>query len=167
VVDKGQFRKVTKVINGGASRRESVFNALKEVPVSAKIVAIHDGVRPLVQPADIDRVMKEANKHQAAILAVPAKVTVKQVEGGVIVKTLERDKIWLAQTPQAFEYELIMSAHEKFSGDNSNNFTDDSLLVEKMGISVKVIEPSSANIKLTTAEDLAYIESVLRKRIND
>jgi 2-C-methyl-D-erythritol 4-phosphate cytidylyltransferase len=168
VIDKSKFRKVSKIVNGGASRRESVFNALKEVPVSAKIVAIHDGVRPLVQPIDIDRVVETASKNQAAMLAVPAKDTVKQVEGDVIVKTLERDEIWLAQTPQAFEYNLILKAHQEIAENrNADSITDDSLLVEKIGIGVKVIEPRSSNIKVTTLEDLAYVESVLRMRIDD
>jgi len=168
VIDKYKFKKVYKIVIGGASRRESVLNALKVVPKSAKIVAIHDGVRPLVHAEDINRVVEAANRHQAATLAVPVKDTVKQVDGDVIVKTLERDEIWLAQTPQAFEYKLILKAHEEFAAKGEgNSATDDAMLVENKGIKVKVIEPSSNNIKVTTPEDLAFVESVLRKRISD
>ncbi len=166
VFDKYKFMKVSKVVTGGENRQISVFNALKSLPGSTKIVAIHDGVRPLILPEDINRVVATAVKHKAAIMAVPVKETVKQVEGDVIVKTLERDKIWLAQTPQAFEYKLIQQAHDKFSGDDSNAVTDDSLLVEKMGIPVKVIVPSGPNTKVTTPEDMNYVETILRMRSN-
>ena len=166
VIDKYKFMKVSKVVTGGENRQISVFNALKSLPGSTKIVAIHDGVRPLILSVDIDRVVATASEHKAAMMAVPVKETVKHVESSVIVKTLERDKIWLAQTPQAFEYNLIRDVHEKCGGDDSNSITDDSFLVEKMGIPVRVIEPSGPNTKVTTPEDMAYVETVLRMRSN-
>jgi len=168
VIDPFKFSKVCKIVSGGKNRQESVYNALKSLPKSAKVVAIHDGVRPLVQPGDIDSVVVSAAKYKAAILAVPARETVKEVDGDSIATTLPREKIWLAQTPQAFEYELILNAHEKsvVSG-YSDCVTDDSLLVEEEGVSVRVIEPSSVNIKVTTLEDMSYVELVLRKGQND
>ena len=166
IIDKYKIMKVSKVITGGESRKDSVYNALKSLPALTKIVAIHDGARPLILSADIDKVVTAADKHQAAIIAVPVKETVKHIEGDLIVKTLERDKIWLAQTPQAFGYDLIRRAHEKFNGDDSKSITDDSLLVEKMGISVRVVEPSGPNTKVTTPEDMNYVETILRMRSN-
>jgi len=167
VIECCKLRKVSKVVTGGKSRQISVFNALKFLPATTKIVAIHDGVRPLVLPGDIDKVVEAAISHKAALIAVPVKETVKQVDGGLINRTLERDKIWLAQTPQAFEYKLIREAHEQCRGDDSTSVTDDSLLVEQMGIQVRVIEPSGPNTKVTTPEDMAYIETILRMRSND
>ncbi len=166
VIDKFKIMKVSKVVTGGESRKVSVHNALKSLPATTQMVAIHDGVRPLVLPIDIDKVVDSAIRHRAAMLAVRAKETVKQVENETIIKTLERDKIWLAQTPQAFEFNLIMEAHEKYNSDDSNTVTDDSSLVEKMGIKVKVIEPSAPNPKVTTPEDLAYVETIFKKRAN-
>ncbi|MGH8015270.1 MAG: IspD/TarI family cytidylyltransferase, partial [Candidatus Zixiibacteriota bacterium] len=163
VIDPYKFQKVSKVVAGGASRQESVLNALKSLSVSTSIVAIHDGVRALVRPSDIDRVVESATKHKAAILAVPVNETVKEVEGDAITRTILRDKIWLAQTPQAFEFKLILDAHQKSSNrGNSDAITDDSILIEQCGIKVKVIEPSSSNTKVTTPEDLAFVESVLK-----
>ncbi len=166
VIDKSKFMKVSKVVIGGESRKVSVLNALSALPNSSEIVSIHDGVRPLILPIDIDRVIKAAKREKAAIIATQSRETVKQVAGDAVIRTLERDKIWLAQTPQAFEYNVIREAHEKFRGNDANAITDDSLLVEMMGINVKVIEPSGPNIKVTTPEDMAYVEAVLRMRSN-
>lgn len=168
VIETHKFKKVAKIVGGGRSRRESVYNALKALPSSTKTVAIHDGVRPLVEPEDIDKVIEAAHKFRAAILAVPVRDTVKEVDGNAIVKTLQRDKIWLAQTPQAFDYKVIFEAHQESADkDNSEDVIDDAILVERKGIMVKVIEASSANIKVTALEDLAIVEIILRKRIYD
>lgn len=167
VIDRHKFMKVSKIIIGGESRKVSVLNAINALPASTKIVAIHDGVRPLILPADIDRVIAVAKRAKAAIIATQSRETVKQVEGDSIIRTLERDKIWLAQTPQAFEFNVLREAHEKFRGDDTNAFTDDSSLVEKLGVNVNVIEPSGPNIKVTTPEDMAYVETVLQMRSND
>lgn len=165
VIEKYNFRKVTQVVIGGQSRKDSVYNALKRISAPAGIVAIHDGARLLVEPKDIDRVVECARKNKAAMLAIPATDTVKQVVKNIIVKTLPRGEIWLAQTPQAFEFELIKKAHENFRG-KSEDITDDASLLEYAGTKVKVIEPRSPNPKVTTPEDLAFVESILRKRTN-
>ena len=168
VINPFKLGKVGKVINGGGTRRESVFNGLKALPSTADVVAIHDGVRPLVKPDDIDRVVALAGKHKAAMLAVPVKDTVKQVENGIIVDTLVRENIWLAQTPQAFDYHLIFEAHQEFALTSDTAFaSDDSILIEKMGIKVRVVEPSASNIKVTTPEDLAFVESILGGYLHD
>lgn len=164
VIDPYNFMKVDKVVMGGKNRAESVMNGLKALPDSTEIVAIHDGVRPLVQSEDINKVLELAQKDRAAILATQSKDTVKEVGGVDIKKTLIRSNIWLAQTPQAFDYKLILEAHRKSA--NSNSITDDAQLVEQMGIDVKVIEPSACNLKVTTPEDLLMVKSILEQRAN-
>ena len=162
IIDPYGFHKVVKVLDGGQSRQESVLKGLEALPESTKVVAIHDGVRALVSPDDIDKVVSLASTERAAMLALPAADTVKKVKNHSIVETLDRNQIWLAQTPQAFEYELILDAHRKFAENPKGTIaTDDASLVEALGVGVKVVEPSSMNLKVTTAEDLKYVEIVL------
>lgn len=167
IIDPFGFNKVVKVVSGGDSRQESVLKGLEALPESTKVVAIHDGVRALVAPGDIDKVVKLALAEKAAMLALPATDTLKKVKNQEVVETLERNQIWLAQTPQAFEYQLILKAHRKFA-DNPKGaiVTDDASLVEALGIKVKVVKPSSLNLKITTAEDMNYAETVLGAREN-
>lgn len=164
VVDPCRFHKVAKVVSGGDTRQESVYNGLKALPESAGLVAIHDGVRPLVNSEDIDKVVHLAEENSAAILAVPVSDTVKKVKGARIETTLNREEIWLAQTPQVFEYNLIFEAHRKLAEGKpgSKAPTDDAGLVEQMGVKVTIVEPSSLNLKVTTPDDLSYVESVLQ-----
>ena len=162
IIDPYSFGKVVKVVGGGENRRESVLRGLEALPESTKVVAIHDGVRALVAPDDIDKVVNLALAEKAAMLALPATDTVKKVKSHSIVETLDRSQIWLAQTPQAFEYKLILEAHRRFAENPKGTIaTDDASLVEAMGVGVKVVEPSSINLKVTTAADLKYVEIVL------
>jgi len=162
IIDPFGFHKVVKVVGGGRSRQESVLKGLESLPESTKVVAIHDGVRALVSPDDIDKVVNLASTERAVILAAPATDTVKKVKNHSIVETLDRKQIWLAQTPQAFEYELILDAHRKFAGNPKGTIaTDDASLVEALGVGVKVVEPSSMNLKVSTVADLKYVEIVL------
>ena len=167
IIDPYSFGKVVKVVGGGESRRESVLIGLEALPESTKVVAIHDGVRALVAPDDIDKVVSLALAEKAAMLALPATDTLKKVKNYSIVETLDRSQIWLAQTPQAFEYELILKAHRKFADNPKGTIvTDDASLVEALGIKVKVVKPSSLNLKITTAEDMNYAETLLRSKEN-
>ena len=162
IIDPYSFEKVVKVVGGGESRQESVLKGLEALPESTKVVAIHDGVRALVAPDDIDKVVNMALAEKAAMLALPATDTLKKVKSHSIVETLDRNEIWLAQTPQAFEYELILDAHRRFALNPKGTIaTDDAGLVEALGIKVKVVEPSSINLKVTTAADLKYVGIVL------
>lgn len=165
VVDPFDFKKVRKVVAGGGVRRESVLRGLEALPKATELVAIHDGARPLVSPDDINRVTAVAAADKAAILAIRATDTVKRVRDSHVISTLERDSLYLAQTPQVFHYDLIMEAHREAAqqgGDDS--ITDDASLIEKRGHKVKTVEPSSANFKITTAEDLILAEAILRER---
>lgn len=160
IVDQYGFKKVRKVICGGDARQDSVWAGLKACPNNTSIVVIHDGVRPLISPDKISEAIKICQKKNAVVLAVPVKETIKRVEHGNIITTLNRDKIWLTQTPQTFEYKLIWDAYKKAEEDNFVG-TDDSALVERLGYEVTILEGDYKNIKITTAEDLTIAEKLL------
>lgn len=162
IVDKYSFRKIKKVVCGGRERQDSVYLGLKACPHSTSIVAIHDGVRPLISPEKISESIKLCQQKKAVILAVPPKETIKRAEDGLVITTLDRKKLWLVQTPQVFEYKLILDAFEKAREDDFTG-TDDSILVERLGHAVAVLEGEYENIKITTAEDLAIAERFLNK----
>lgn len=157
--------KTCHVIAGGDSRQASVYQgllAVEETGMSGGIVAIHDGVRPLVKPDQVESCILIARTTGACILAVPAQDTLKQIKKGtaVIAGTLPRKEIWFAQTPQAFRYDIIRNAHERAIEDRVAG-TDDAMLVERIGIPVSVAPGSRNNIKITTREDLALAEALL------
>ena len=155
--------KVTAVIAGGTERQDSVANALMQVRDVHGIVLVHDGVRPFVSGELIGRVVAAADQHGAAAAGVPVRDTVKSVStSGEVVKTVEREGLWLTQTPQAFRGQLIRAAYEKAAQDGFSG-TDDSSLVERMGVSVRMIPGDHDNIKLTTPEDLALGAIILRR----
>jgi 2-C-methyl-D-erythritol 4-phosphate cytidylyltransferase len=146
---------------GGERRQDSVFNGLKEVNPSCRIVVIHDGVRPFVQNDQITACIDGARQFGACILGVPAYETLKQVDpSDHIIRTLKRDDVWLAQTPQAFGHELIRKAHDRARIENYTA-TDDASLVEKLGATVKIVKGSRRNIKITDKEDLEMARWVL------
>lgn len=162
IVEPLGFRKVRTVVPGGNSRQQSVFSGLKALSSQTQKVIIHDAVRPLVADPIIMRVLDAAKKTGAAITAVPAKDTVKEVESGDVVGTLDRRLIWLAQTPQCFSYNVIMEAHRQAASENFEA-TDDAALVEKYGYKVMVAVGSYANIKVTSPEDIPLLEYFLRQ----
>ncbi len=161
IVDKYGFKKIKKSVGGGKERQDSVYLGLKSCPNSTSIVVIHDGVRPFISPQKISESVKLCEERKAVILAVPAKETIKRVEAGSVITTLDREKLWLVQTPQVFEYELILEAHEKAKEDHFIGM-DDSILVERLGYEVGVLEGDYQNIKITTSEDLAMAERILQ-----
>lgn len=162
IVEPLGFRKVRTVVPGGNSRQQSVFSGLKALSSHTEKVIIHDAVRPLVADPIIRRVLDAAKKTGAAITAVPAKDTVKEVESGDVVGTLDRRLIWLAQTPQCFSYNVIMEVHRQAASENFEA-TDDAALVEKYGYKVMVAVGSYANIKVTSPEDIPLLEYFLRQ----
>lgn len=162
VVDPYGFHKVTRIVPGGEVRRESVLKGLERLPLSTQLVAIHDGARPLVQPADIDAVVATAASERAAMLAAKVTDTVKRVKEGYIMGTLERDSLYLAQTPQVFQYDIIMKAHREAAA-NGLDVTDDAALVEKSGFKVKIVEPTRPNLKVTCRDDLIAAEAYLKE----
>ncbi len=162
VVDAFGFRKVSKIIIGGKSRQESVYRGLKALPISTQFVAIHDGARVLIQPEDINTVVEIAQKEKAAIIASKATDTLKRSKDNFIISTVDRSDIYYAQTPQVFQYDLIVEAHAQAIENNKIDFTDDASLIEQSGFKVKLVEPKGLNLKVTTAEDLQIVEALLK-----
>jgi 2-C-methyl-D-erythritol 4-phosphate cytidylyltransferase len=152
---------ITKVAAGGAARQQSVLAGLEAVADDLDLVLIHDAVRPLVTTDVVRRVAEAAARSGAAIAAVPATETVKEVEpSGRIVATPPRERLWLARTPQGFRKELILRAH-RAARDEGFCGTDDAQLVERLGHEAVVVEDRRDNLKITTAEDLALAEAIL------
>lgn len=158
-----RFPKVDKVVFGGEKRQDSVFKGLKAVRADTEIVVIHDGSRPFVTAEQIDRSIDVCREVRAVVTAVPVKETVKSVANRLVERTLDRSRLWLAQTPQTFYFPLIYDAHKKAQQDG-DYATDDAALVERLGIEVAVVEGSYQNIKITTPEDLAVAQVILARR---
>jgi 2-C-methyl-D-erythritol 4-phosphate cytidylyltransferase len=162
VVNPYSFGKVTQIVPGGETRCASVRKGLDALPRTTRLVAIHDGVRPLVRPSDINRVVAGAAENRAAILGQKATDTVKRVESGLVLATMERERMYLAETPQAFQFDLICEAHARAT-EKQLAATDDSALVEMMGFKVVLVESSAPNPKLTGAADFDFIEMMLMR----
>ena len=138
-------------VSAGETRQKSVYNALLACS-NPKIVLIHDGARPFIEKKAIKKIIALTKKEKAVIAGTMAIDTIKQIENGKIIKTIDRKKIFQAQTPQAFDFKLIKKIHEAFK--NETNFTDDSSMAEKFGIKPTIFETSINNKKITTKEDL-------------
>jgi 2-C-methyl-D-erythritol 4-phosphate cytidylyltransferase len=165
----GKFgvRKLARVVPGGATRADSVKRGLMAIrSATAEIVVVHDGVRPFVTVEEIDATIAAAKSDGAAILVAPVTDTIKQVGDGAVVKTLDRGTLRRALTPQCFRYELLREAYQK-ADVNDPSLTDESALVEQLGKRVRIVEGSARNIKITTAEDLAIAEVLLKTRITE
>ncbi len=159
---KRGLRKLARVVPGGATRADSVKRGLQAVrAATAEIVAVHDGVRPFVTVEEIDNTVEAARRDGAAILATPATDTIKLVDGKTIVKTLDRGNLRRALTPQCFRYDLLRRAYEQVDVADPS-LTDDSLLVERLGHNVTIVEGSARNIKITTPHDLLLAQSLLQ-----
>ena len=140
------------IVPGGKRRCDSVYMGLQEV--ESKYVLIHDGVRPYLSKTDLEKLKKSIAKNEGAILAHSAVETVKCVEKGTVKRTINRDKIYCAMTPQAFKTDLIKKAYDKV---DLNDTTDDASIFEKANYKVRIVEGSRKNIKLTNKEDFENI----------
>lgn len=154
--------KLMAIVEGGQSRQESVANGLAAAGEPG-IALVHDAARPLVTPSLIDRVCDIPGGFDGVIPCVPVTDTVKQVEGGLVVATLDRDRLAAAQTPQAFRFEALKQAHEAAAADRFRG-TDDASLVERAGGRVAVVEGSRDNIKVTYPEDVERARALLEGR---
>lgn len=146
--------RVLEVVAGGAERQESVWRALQAAPADAALVVVHDAVRPFIDPALVEAVIAAAARTGAATCALPARETVKRVRDGLVEATLDREGLWLVQTPQAFRRDLLREAHVRARRDGFTG-TDDAVLVERLGAAVAVVPGLRQNVKITTPEDLA------------
>ena len=160
---KGSVRNLD-VVEGGQERQDSIYNALSKISEDIDLIAVHDAVRPFISEVLIKECYESATRFGGAIIAVPAKDTVKKVGGDYIIQnTPDRSELWQAQTPQIFQKDLLKKAydsaiHEKFTG------TDDASLVERIGGSVKVVEGDRRNLKITYPIDLKVAELILDER---
>ncbi len=138
-----------RIIEGGQTRQESVFNGLKVC--DCDYVLIHDGARPMISVELINSAIEMVKEKKALTVATKTIDTIKEVEDGKIVRTVDRSKLYNTQTPQAFEFKLIKQAHEKLAGQN---FTDDAGMLEELGQTVYILNGSYKNIKITTQSDI-------------
>ena len=166
--EDAKLPKPYELVEGGATRRESVYNALKTLPLEASLVAVHDAARPLIAPELVDSAISFLEKDSAlgVMVALPVHDTVKRVDHtGTVLETLDRSVLWRAQTPQVFWTEILLKAHRKASPEAP--VTDDVQLLELCGLSpVKIIQGSAENIKITLPCDLEMAESLLASRKN-
>ncbi len=163
--EKYKFKKVTAVVPGGANRQESVWLGFMQINDKSDFVAIHDGARCLITSEMIEKVCREAYIHKAATAATRVVDSVKQTKSGSFIEgSLERDHIWLAQTPQVFDSNLYRAA--AYTAKEANFFgTDDCSLVERIDFkAIRLVECGRENIKLTTPEDIVFAEALLAVR---
>ncbi len=155
--------KVKKIVAGGKRRQDSVYNGLCQTDAGAGIVLIHDVVRPLVRQEHVEAVINKAKECNAAILAAPMKATVKEAGSDMLIRrTIPRNVLWMAQTPQGFERNLILKVFSQLK-DTEREFTDDAEMAEKAGYPVSIVPGIDENIKITTPEDLRLAEALLAR----
>ncbi len=161
ILDKYNFRNI-KIAYGGKERQDSVYNGLKLLDEKCDTVLIHDGARPFISDKIIDNCIEKAKEHKAIVVGVPVKDTIKVIDNDKnIVDTPNRSVLWAVQTPQTFDYNILIDAY-KDAFKNGFYGTDDAMLVERVGYKVKVVEGSYNNIKITTQEDLNVGSQILR-----
>lgn len=157
-----QMDKVRMVVAGGQSRQESVALGLNALPKGVELAAVHDGARPLITDAVIDRTVRAANSYGAAAPAVPVKDTIKVVRGGLVTDTPDRASLQAVQTPQVFDFDLLRGALKK-AAEDAAAVTDDCSAVERLGMVVKIVEGDERNLKVTTPMDLKIAEMLLEE----
>jgi 2-C-methyl-D-erythritol 4-phosphate cytidylyltransferase len=162
LADKFGLSKIVRVAPGGETRAQSVRNGLAAIE-QAEVVAVHDAVRPLVTAEEIDRVVKVAAESGAAILVAPVSETIKEISGSRVTKTVARARLRRALTPQAFQFDILKRAYYELEELESAglDITDDSFLVERLGVAVTIVEGSARNIKITNQEDLVIAQALL------
>lgn len=165
IVEKYALTKVTDVVSGGKERYDSVWNGLQRAGREG-YVYIHDGARPFVDKEMIRRAYECVIREKACVAGMPVKDTIKVVdEEEFVTDTPDRSSLWMVQTPQVFESELITDAYSMFKSSPSETVTDDAMVVERMmGLPVKMFRGSYENIKITTPEDMDIAETFLKKK---
>lgn len=162
IINKYKFNNI-KIAYGGKERQDSVYNGIKKLAGNCDVILIHDGARPFVTNSIIENSIEEAKQHNAVVVGVKVKDTIKVVgENGNVIDTPNRSYLWSVQTPQVFKYDVITKAYEDAYNNNYYG-TDDAMLVERIGYDIKMVEGSYDNIKITTPEDLNFGEQILKK----
>lgn len=170
IVDAFGFRKVIGIVAGGPERYASVWNGLQYLYETKKeglpeYVLIHDGARPLVTSQLMERLITEVGSYGACVAGMPVKDTIQMTdEQGVITLTPKRESLWIAQTPQAFEFSLVYEAYEQLMKESEIHVTDDAMVVGLYrDVPIQMVRGSYANLKVTTPEDLILAEAMLKK----
>lgn len=163
LVARHRLPRVLAVIPGGRERQESVWLGLQALPPAADLVLIHDAVRPFITPGLVEAVVDAAGRFGAAACGLPVRETIKRTREGFVEATVDREGLWLVQTPQAFRLTLLWEAHEKARRDGFLG-TDDAVLAERMGAPVRMVAGLLENFKITTPEDLARARAVVAAR---
>lgn len=157
IIKQEEIDKKTDIVFGGKSRKESVYNAIKNT--KSDIVIIHDGARPVIKQEYINSTLEEMSNFKGVTIGVKSKDTIKITDdNGIVINTTKRSNTWIIQTPQCFNRETLISLHEKYK---QTEVTDDCMLLEKDGVDIKIIEGDYTNIKVTTYEDINIIREFL------
>ena len=166
LVDKGGLKKIVRVAQGGKNRQESVacgLAAIERLSVMPDVVVVHDGVRPFVNPKNIDKAIRIAAGFGGALVAVPVKDTIKVItDDGFVRQTPDRRWLFRAQTPQAFQYHTLVDAHRQAVADGFVG-TDDCQLIERVGGRIVIVEGEERNIKITTPQDMLLAKALLKE----
>lgn len=164
ILDKYRFRNI-KIAYGGKERQDSVYSGIKLLDKNCKYVLIHDGARPFVDEDIINRSLDEVKAFKSIVVGVPVKDTIKVVNNNNnVVDTPNRSTLWSVQTPQTFDYNIIKKAYED-AFDNNFYGTDDAMLVERIGYTIKMIYGSYNNIKVTTPEDIIIGTQIINSQV--
>jgi len=156
LIQKYNIRKVSKIVCGGKTRQESVYNGLMSIKNTPDIILIHDAVRPFITQELIDKSIEAAHKYGAAVIGLPLFDTIKLVKDNCIEKTVDRNNLWRVQTPQVFRYDLIKTAYQ-IANENKFLGTDDASLVEQLNYPVRIVPGSETNIKITDQKQFKSI----------
>ena len=158
------FDKVTAVVSGGSSRQESVAYGMNALSEKCELAAIQDGARPLVTWQLIDRVVRAAHAYHAAVPVIPVKDTIKVCDSALVISTPDRSTLRAVQTPQVFDFDLLRGALKKAAEDGAE-VTDDCSAVERLGMTVKIVEGDERNLKVTTPFDLKIAEMLMEENV--
>lgn len=164
LLERYHITKVKGLPNGGEERQHSVHSCIKAMQ-QVEIVLVHDAARPFITKPIIARLVEVAHEKGAVIAGVKAKDTMKKVRDGIITETVDRESLWMIQTPQAFRFELLRHA-EDVAEKQGFLGTDEAMLVERLGHQVHIVESTYENVKMTTTEDLIFGEAILKQRDN-
>ena len=164
-VKRYDMTKVQGYATGGMERQDSVRACLEAIPPCG-VVLVHDAARPFIDREVIARLVEAAQESGAAIAGVPVKDTIKKVDNGIISETVDRNQLWMIQTPQAFRYPLILKAAQAARNDGFMG-TDEAMLVERLNYPVAIVESTYENIKMTTPDDLIYGKAILESRLQE
>lgn len=164
LIQQSRFKKV-RTVAGGKTRFHSVRKGFKSILHASEndVVLIHDAARPLLSPALVQNVLKKAVDRGSAVPVLPIQETVKEIEGDAVLKTLPRERLFVSQTPQGFQYGILNKAYAKAGDQESRTFTDEAIMVERAGFVVAIVPGEKQNIKITEQSDLQIAEYYLRK----